>query len=261
MIKRLLTLPEAVGLDLDDPKAAETAAEIIRRKRFLHELYVDWYQRLCVAAQGAPQGEHLEIGSGGGFLKSMRRQMIASELFPHKGIDLVCSAENLPFPDESLAVVYMTNVLHHIPRPRMFLCEIVRCLKPGGRLLMIEPYNTIWGRCVWKFLHHEPFDEEADWELKNGGPLTGANSAAPWIIFSRDRDVFEREYPSLRIHDLNTFMPLTYLLSGGVSMRTLVPESSFRLLRNIERLLGPAESRLGIFALIEVHRRHSEIRD
>ena len=116
---------------------------------------------------------------------------------------------------------------------------------------MIEPWVTPWSRLVYSKLHHEPFQPEAvEWTVPQRGPLSGANSALPWIIFDRDRTRFEREFPEWQIHTIKPFMPFRYLLSGGVSMCSLMPGWSFALWRNLENLLRPWMKSLAMFALI-----------
>src|SRR6185437_11199717 len=48
--------------------------------------------------------------------------------------------EQLPFPDQTLDVVFSTLMMHHLPTPltRQGLAEIARILKPGGRLVMAD---------------------------------------------------------------------------------------------------------------------------
>ena len=50
-------------------------------------------------------------------------------------------------------------------------------------------------------------------------------------------------------------MPLRYLLSGGVSMRSLMPGWSFGPWKAFERLLSPWMSYLAMFAFIQVDRQ------
>jgi ubiquinone/menaquinone biosynthesis C-methylase UbiE len=49
--------------------------------------------------------------------------------------------EKLPFPDASIDGVVYNNALHHVPVEAMAaaLAEAARVLKPGGRLVVIEP--------------------------------------------------------------------------------------------------------------------------
>ncbi len=57
-----------------------------------------------------------------------------------KNVDLIsCSAENLPFEDNSFDMVYSSHVLEHIPDQQMALKEIYRVLKPGGIHFCVVP--------------------------------------------------------------------------------------------------------------------------
>jgi demethylmenaquinone methyltransferase/2-methoxy-6-polyprenyl-1,4-benzoquinol methylase len=47
--------------------------------------------------------------------------------------------DRLPWDDESFDAVTLTGVLHHFFRPRDALTEVRRVLRPGGRLLIIDP--------------------------------------------------------------------------------------------------------------------------
>jgi ubiquinone/menaquinone biosynthesis C-methylase UbiE len=47
--------------------------------------------------------------------------------------------DHLPWPDRSFDVVTLTGVLHHFFRPLEALQEIRRVLRPGGRLILIDP--------------------------------------------------------------------------------------------------------------------------
>ncbi|MBN2170641.1 MAG: class I SAM-dependent methyltransferase [Candidatus Krumholzibacteriota bacterium] len=46
---------------------------------------------------------------------------------------------SLPWPDASFDAVALTGVLHHFYRPRAALGEIARMLRPGGRLVLVDP--------------------------------------------------------------------------------------------------------------------------
>ena len=253
-LKRLLELPETADLPLDDPQTTCIRKSIVQRKGFLRRLYTEWYGICRNVARRAPTGLQIEIGAGPGFLRQVTPNVIASDLMTIDGVQLVCSGEALPFAAGTVAALYLVDVLHHMPRPRAFFSEAARCLVPGGRLLMIEPHNTAWGRWVWRNLHHEPFDPDGAWEPEPAGPLSGGNSAMPWIVFHRDRTLFERTFPELRIAALEPFMPFSYLLSGGVSLRSLAPGIAYPVCRACERLLRPFNGALAMFCIIEIER-------
>ena len=158
-----------------------------------------------------------------------------------------------------LNAIVMVDVLHHIPDSRAFLAEAQRCLRSGGSIVMIEPWASTWSRRIYTRLHHEPFHPDAkDWNFPDTGPLSGANGALPWIIFERDRREFESAFPELAIREVRPFMPFRYLVSGGVSMRQLMPAATFRLWRRIESWLGRWPQHWSMFAFIHLERRSRE---
>jgi hypothetical protein len=78
--------------------------------------------------------------------------------------------------------------------------------------------------------------------------------ALPWIMFVRDRNQFEREFPQWRVVSLSPFMPFRYLISGGASMRSLMPAWTFGLWRAVENALTPWSKHLGMFVHIVLER-------
>ncbi len=254
-IKGLLAHPATRDLVVDDPRTTERRRDIIRSNRFLWRIYDEWYRSIAACILGEP-GEVLELGSGAGFLSDYIPNLIESEVFPCSGIKVVLDARLLPFPSGGLKAIAMVDVLHHIPDNRAFLAEAQRCLRPGGSLVMIEPWVSSWSRLVYTHLHHEPFDPgAASWIFPETGPLSGANGALPWIIFERDRQTFEREFPDLEIRSVRPFMPFRYLVSGGVSMRQLMPEALYPLWRNLDSVLSRWPRQWSMFALIHIVRR------
>lgn len=251
MIKALLAHPHTRGLDLDDPATTGRRRAIVNEKPFLKAIYRDWYDQLA-ASLPAGQGRVLELGSGAGFLQDVVPGLITSEVFFCPFVKTVLDGHALPFERGSLRGVLMTNVLHHIPDPILFLREAAAAVRPGGVIAMIEPWHSSWSRFVYTRLHHEPFLPDAPAiGVVRGGPLSAANGALPWILFERDRTAFERDFPEWRIETLRPMMPFRYLVSGGVSMRSLMPSWSTGLWRWLERAL---DRRMSMFALVVLRR-------
>jgi SAM-dependent methyltransferase len=255
LLRRLLADPRAAGVDLDDPCTTEARLRIISSKPFLRAVYDEWYSKI---AQALPlvEGPVLELGSGAGYCREFIPHLITSETFYCSNIRLVADARRLPVASQSLRAIVFTDVMHHIPDVHQFLAEAARCLRAGGRILMIEPWVSPWSRLVYTHLHHEPFRPDAEaWSFPSTGPLSGANSAIPWIVFVRDRAKFEAKFPGFVIEQIQPFLPFRYLLSGGVSMRSLMPGFSHGLWTRVEGMLAPQMSYLAMFAFVSIRKR------
>ncbi len=250
-----LKLPETSRINnLDDPAVTLLHAKIIQKKPFLKKLYIDFYEQFLTAVPEPEMKLLVELGSGGGFIKEVIPNVATSDVLELPGVDNVFSVLNMPFEEKSIDAFFMVDVLHHITDPRAFFREALRILKPAGKIVMIEPANTLWARFIYRNFHHERFDTKAKWEMEDTGPLSNGNGAIPWIIFSRDRDVFESEFPSLRVVAIRNHTPLRYLLSGGLTLRQLLPSFTYPAVKAVEYLLSPMNNLLGMFQTIELQK-------
>ena len=253
-LRAILAHPLTRGLDLDDPATTERRRQVIQSKGLLKRIYGQWYA--IIEASLGESGPVLELGSGGGFMSESIKGLITSEVFYCRNVAVIADALALPFAPASLRAIVMIDVLHHLPDVRRFFREAERCLRPGGAILMVEPWVSRWSKLIYTKLHHEPFLPEApEWSFPSTGPLSGANGALPWILVQRDRAVFEREFPRFEISTVQPMMPFQYLVSGGVSMRSLAPGWSCRFWRLLEAVLRPWMKDWGMFAFIALRKR------
>ncbi len=95
---------------------------------------------------------------------------------------------------------------------------------------------------VYRTLHHEPFEPAAPhWQCAGEGPLSSANGALPWIMFARGR------VTEWQITAVESLMPFRYLLSGGVSLRSLAPSWGYGLCRWVEERMGRWRNHFAMF--------------
>ena len=239
--------------DLDKGESTVLHRNIIKKKVFLHKLYLEYYEIFKENTKDIPDGFKIEIGSGGGFLKEVINDVITSDVLELPGVDKAFFAEKIPYPDKSVAAFFLLGTLHHIKEPEKFFSEINRCMKPGAKIIMIEPANTLFSRFFFKYIHHEQFDEKkVDWKVDGKGRLGDANLAIPWIIFIRDREKFLKKYPELEIFQIKKHTPFRWFLSGGLSYRQFVPSASFGFFTKIEKLLSPFDNTLCSFMTIVI---------
>lgn len=141
-------------------------------------------------------GEILEIGTGKGHFAlalakrgfsftsidiSVEEQEIAKLNMQYLGLEKQASfriedAQSLGFPDKSLDTIFSVNVFHHLEKPFAVLDEIVRLLRPAGKVVLsdfsekgleiINTCHTHEGRKHDYFEHR--LDEAKDYFLNKG---------------------------------------------------------------------------------------------
>ena len=247
-----MSLKYKIDIPLDAPERTLKHKDIILSKPFLVKLYKEWYNTFVTECQSLPEGKIVELGSGGGFLKDLLPEVIASDILPLPTNDMTFSALEMPFEDGTVSGIFMIDTFHHIPDAELFLSEANRVLKENGKLIMIEPANSLWGRFIYTNFHHEPFNPKGNWQIPDSGPMTGANGALPWIVFARDKSLFKAKFPNFEIEQVRYHTPLRYLLSGGVSFNQLVPDFSFPVFKGIDNLVSSLSKQFSMFMTIKI---------
>ena len=101
------------------------------------------------------KGKLLDVGCGmrpyeKTFFAGATEYVGADYLSDRSRPDIVCSALDIPFPEDSFDTVTSTEVLEHVPDPLRAMREMRRVLKPGGHLILSTP--QYWPR------HEVPYD-------------------------------------------------------------------------------------------------------
>lgn len=188
----------------------------------------------------------LEIGSGTSPLKQFHANIVTSDILRLDYLDLVFDCHEIDkldaIKENSLDVITLTNVLHHLKSPIAFLNAAAGKLKPGGKVIATEPFFSVLSTAIFRYLHHEPVNfgiSEPELEQVQG-PLASANIALPWLIFIRKREWLQRLSDNFDIvsPDIRPFTALSYMATGGISRRLPVPRFLYRALFPIDLALS-----------------------
>ncbi len=212
--------------------------EKLLRNRNLLLWYKKLYQRQFASVSNINTKNVLEIGSGTSPLKIFHSNILASDTLELDYLDYIFDCHDIDkfesIPKGSLDVITMTNVLHHLKDPLTFLINAAQKLKPGGKVIMAEPYFSVLSTFIYKHLHHEPviFDVNKPVLDEVRGPLTSANMALPYLIFFSDREWSEQLVPyyDFSIKSVSHYSSLAYMITGGISRRLPVPGFVYRLI-------------------------------
>jgi len=236
---------------LQSEQAKDRAATLRNRARlgsnknllfWYRELYGDQFKEF-------PNPEALsilEIGSGTSPLKQFLSNVVTSDVLDLDYLDLVFDCREIDkldaIKDNSLDVITVTNVLHHLKSPIAFMNRAASKLKSGGKLIATEPFFSILSTVIFKYLHHEPVDFRISApELSEvQGPLASANIALPWLIFFRNPEWLQRLHDKFDLAHFSArpFSALSYMITGGISHRVPVPPLLYRMLFTVDLALS-----------------------
>jgi len=187
----------------------------------------------------------LEIGSGTSPLNMIYPHVMTSDIMPLDYLDYVFDCHNInsmtAICDHSIDVITLTNVLHHLRNPLEFLIKATVKLAKDGILIATEPYFSIVSSKIFKYLHKEPVDFKIKTPtLTNiSGPLSSANIALPFLIFTSDISNKHWCKPLWKYYrqealELRYYSSVSYFLTGGMSYRLPLPEKVFNWLLQID---------------------------
>lgn len=250
-LTRLLLNPEVspVWGNGDEEQLLAAYERVWSRKTIVRQLYEAWYGKIATELQ---PGSIIEVGAGTGnfkrWLKARGRACWTLDILPGKYVDMQADAVQMPLAAGSVDNIVMVDALHHFARPLAFLKQAAEVLRPRGRVLLIEPFVSVWGRFVYRYLHHERVD--FDFEESTGSKEAwDGNAAIPRLTLAR----VEQEVRNLRIRQISYCEFLAYPLSGGFSYRSLLPGPVLLALHRLEqaRLFQNRTLSLRVIAVLE----------
>jgi SAM-dependent methyltransferase len=223
----------------------------------LRRLYGEWHEQMIRELAVVP-GVTVELGAGLAHLKLLLPRVLATDVEPTPWADAVVDAHDLPYEDASVANLLLVDVFHHLRDPSRFLDEAGRVLRPGGRVIMIEPYCSPLSTPLYRRFHHERTDLGVDpfsADARHAEEAMAGNQALTTLAFFLRAEELRRRWPELRVIRRRRFALLLYPLSGGYSRRPLAPSWLYQPLRILERALAPLAPLAAFRCLITLERQ------
>jgi len=223
------------------------------KKTALRAIYGDFYQKI---ESVMCNGNTLEIGSGIGNLQISSGMLIRSDIQYSAGVDVIADAQRLPFDNNTFSNIILFDVLHHLQCPLLFFTEAQRVLKPGGKVIMMEPGITPVSKLLYRIGHEEPVDMR--WNMNNPCEVDvnknpyDSNQAIPTILFKRDSKLFLDTVKGFKINSSNWLSLFAYPLSGGFKSWSLLPRKWVYAILKIEEKILPFFGSFMAFRLMVV---------
>ena len=222
-------------------KEIQSNLEVWNKKPLLREIYKGFYDLILKWIRKDLRGETVELGSGTGNFKSVYPKCISTDIFPNPWIDKVESAYNLSFENNSVSNLIMFDVFHHLAFPGSALEEAKRVLVKNGRIIIFEPYISLFGLLVYGIFHHEPMGlfKKINWfnasEQDPDQKYYAAQGNAT-RIFNDSKLKIER-LGCWNIVHMEKISAISYVLSGGFSRPSFYSARFLPLIKKIEKFL------------------------
>ena len=150
-------MPSNIHFNKYQKRASDYHWQQINRSIFKYNAFVAArYQQVVYLIPKIKNQKILDIGCGDGVLLYLVNQNLNKKNSDLVGIDLDqdslktarkkvkakffhSNAYKLPFKNNQFNCILATEIIEHLTAPHKMLKEIVRCLKPGGKLILTTP--------------------------------------------------------------------------------------------------------------------------
>jgi SAM-dependent methyltransferase len=211
------------------------------KKPMLRRAYFDMFRRFIGYLAPRMAGLNVECGSGIGNLTRIIPDCLKTDLHSTPWSERIENVYRFSFKDSCVDNLILFDVFHHLQFPTVFFTEASRVLRPGGRLLLIEPAMGALPKMIYKCLHGEPLASHKiiDWSVPSATELAKpsyyAAQANAWRIFWQKTETIPN-------HDMwnwikvDAFSCFAYFVTGGFSAPQILPNFTYPFLRKLDNL-------------------------
>ncbi|MBN2458146.1 class I SAM-dependent methyltransferase [Candidatus Woesearchaeota archaeon] len=209
----------------------ERYREAWEKKKILRRFFYAWYDRFRPYLE---KGNNIvEFAGGTGTFKDYWPESICTDIELTRHVDLICDATRPPFAKGSVDAAVVIHGIHHFMKLDSFFDEMLTILKPGGKLIIVEPFLSPPSYLMHRFFHHENVDMK---NLDVGNNAQDGNTAIATVLFFKRLKSFKNRHPGFRIVKRDLFGSL-YPLIGGYCGISLIPNFMAGLLIKADRAM------------------------
>ena len=188
-----------------------------------------------------------EIGSGSNFLKQyfFENKLLSSDVLFTPDISIQLDCHQIPFKDESFEQIIGIDVLHHLRNPHFAINELARCLKEDGKIILIEPYISIFSFPIYRIFHHEftsyNLHLESQKDLLSGDPMDADNNIPTQIFTKKSNSAYLIKMLSYKYNlkfELIFSDFLSFFATGGLQRnRSFIKGYLYKFLLHLENFI------------------------
>jgi SAM-dependent methyltransferase len=206
--------------------------------------YLSWlYQKVHINLN--LDANVLEIGAGAGISEDFLPDVsiLKTDILSWESNSVLgnIDAEKLPFLDGEFSNVIAVDVLHHTNSPVNVINESLRVLKNGGKIIIVEPYVSIFSYSVYKLFHNEDTHWYVDLEnlsQKKSEVFQGDQGISRQLFKNKKKiDDLKKSCKTAVKIEKELVSVLSFFATGGLSKPLPTPKFVMRILLRIENRL------------------------